>query len=336
VSAEESPHQLRHHARRLGAIPDELHVSAASDVAAIQAAVEACDATLVVVDSIQTIHDADLSAAPGSVGQVRACAARLVQMAKHHDVAVVLVGHVTKEGALAGPRVLEHLVDTVLSIEGDRNHALRLLRASKHRFGPTGELGVLEMTGNGLRGVPDAGGLFLEDRLVGVPGSVVLPTAEGARTLLVEVQALVTPTITPMPRRSSHGIDSNRVALLLAVLGKRTGRPLDAFDVFTSVVGGVRVQEPAADLAVVLALVSAALGVPLPGGMVVMGEVGLAGEVRQVARLEQRLAEAERLGFDHALVPAGSSLPDSGMIVHRIGTVTEALDAVGLVRVASS
>ncbi len=334
VSAEESPQQLRHRAQRMGVLPEQLHVSAAIEAGAIEAAVTASEADLVIVDSIQTVHDAELTSAPGSVGQVRACAARLVQLAKRTDLALLLVGHVTKEeGALAGPRVLEHLVDTVLSFDGDRHGSLRLLRATKHRFGPTGELGVLAMTERGLEQVADASGMFLEDRLAGVPGSVVLPTIEGARPLLVEVQALVAETPAPSPRRSAQGIDGGRLAVLLGVLTNRLGLAFGQRDVFASVVGGVRVQEPAIDLALALALISAATDTPLPPGVVAMGEVGLGGEVRQVTRLDTRLAEAERLGFDHALVPAGSNIESTNLIVHRITSVAESLETLGLAKV---
>ena len=242
-----------------------------------------------------------------------------------------MVGHVTKEGGLAGPRVLEHVVDTVLSFEGDRHHALRLLRAAKHRFGPTNELGVFEMTGDGLIGVPDASTLFLTDRRAGVAGSAITPTLEGQRPLLVEVQALTNKTTSGVPpRRSAQGLDGGRLALLLAVLERRANFALGAHEVFASAVGGVRLTEPGADLAVCLALVSALADRPLPADVVVFGEVGLGGEVRQVAHAPRRLAEAARMGFTRAIVPANSANGVEGITLTRVATINEALLAVGI------
>jgi len=298
----------------------------------ILAAIDAVQPQLVVIDSIQTIADPAVPSAPGSVVQVRGCAHRLVAEAKRRDLPVLMVGHVTKEGGLAGPRVLEHIVDTVLSFEGDRHHSLRLLRATKHRFGPTNELGVFAMEGEGLVGVPDASSLFLTDRRTGVPGSAITPTLEGQRPLLVEVQALtnkVHATGVP-PRRSAQGLDGGRLALLLAVLERRARMMMGEFEVFASAVGGVRLTEPGADLAVCTALVSALTERPLPPEVVVFGEVGLAGEVRQVAHAERRLAEAARMGFTRAIVPANSPSSSSGIALTRVGSVAEALAAAGL------
>ncbi len=337
LSAEESMAQVRDRAERLGPLPGHLQVSAAQSLPAIEAAVDASGARVVIIDSIQTIHDPGLGSAPGTVGQVRECAGRLVQLAKRRSLVLVLVGHVTKDGALAGPRVLEHLVDTVLSIDGDRQHALRLVRAVKHRFGSTHELGVLEMTGVGLQGVADASGLFLADRRPGVPGSVVVPTVEGARSLLVEVQALVVRSPLATPRRSAQGVDSGRLALLLGVLANRAGCPLGDYDVFASVVGGVRLQEPAVDLGLSLALVSALVDVALPSDVVVVGEVGLGGEVRQVAGLDRRLAEAARLGFRRAIVPEHHGLgadQASGITLHPVDDLRTALLVACLVEQA--
>ncbi len=303
VSAEESAAQVRARAARLGSIGPNLWMVAETCLPDIRAAVDQIRPDVVVVDSIQTVWDPEQESSPGSVTQVRGCAQELVTLAKRSDCAVVLVGHVTKDGSLAGPRVLEHLVDTVLTFEGDRHHALRLLRSVKHRFGSTGELGVFEMLETGLAGVSDASGLFLGDRHPGTPGSAVFPALEGHRPLLVEVQALVMPSSLPAPRRSVSGVDSGRLALLLAVL-HRVGVSAAACDVYVSVVGGVRVSEPGADLAVCLALTSAISGQPLPEDLVVIGEVGLGGEVRRVAQTARRLAEAARLGFKAALVPA--------------------------------
>jgi DNA repair protein RadA/Sms len=262
---------------------------------------------------------------------VRECAARLVRLAKQRGTTIVLVGHVTKEGALAGPRVLEHVVDTVLSFEGDRHHALRLLRAVKHRFGSTSELGLFEMVDAGLQEVPDPSALFLGDRHAGAPGSAVVPSMEGHRPLLVEVQGLVAASSLAMPRRSVQGVDGNRVALLLAVLERRCHLSMAGADVYVSAVGGVRVVEPGADLAIALALVSSLADYPLPHDVVACGEVGLAGEVRQVAHTERRLSEAARLGFTRAVVP--TSAPDvAGLELIRVPSLDVALDAVGLMK----
>jgi DNA repair protein RadA/Sms len=331
VSAEESAQQVRLRAERLGAVQPHLWLLPETSLPHILAALDQVQPQLVVVDSIQTISHPDVPSAPGSVVQVRECAHRLVGEAKRRGVPVVLVGHVTKEGGLAGPRVLEHVVDTVLSFEGDRHHSLRLLRAVKHRFGPTNELGVFEMAGDGLRGVPDASRLFLTDRRTGVAGSAVVPTLEGQRPLLVEVQALTNqvPNGVP-PRRSAQGIDSGRLALLLAVLERRARLPMGQQEVFASAVGGVRLTEPGADLPLCLALVSALANHPLPPDLVVFGEVGLAGELRQVAHAPRRLAEAARMGFTRAIVPTNSPAEADGMSVTRVGTVVEALAVVGL------
>ena len=253
-----------------------------------------------------------------------------MQLAKATNVATVLVGHVTKEGDLAGPRVLEHVVDTVLSFEGDRHHALRLLRAPKHRFGATGELGLFEMTERGLVGVPEAAGLFLADRREGVPGSAVALTMAGRRPLVVEVQALVTPTNLPLPRRSAQGIDGGRLGLLLAVLEERAHVAIGKCDVYASAAGGVRVVEPGADLAVALALASAQAGVALPADVVACAEVGLGGELRQVGHVAARLGEAARLGFRRALVAPSAPDPPVGVTALRVPTLAAAVDLLGL------
>ena len=331
VSAEESAQQVRLRAERLQAVQPHLWLVPETSLPHIIAAIDQVQPHLVVVDSIQSIADPDVPSAPGSVVQVRECAHRLVGEAKRRGVPVVLVGHVTKEGGLAGPRVLEHVVDTVLRFEGDRHHSLRLLRAVKHRFGPTNELGVFEMAGHGLQGVPDASRLFLTDRRTGVAGSAVVPTLEGQRPLLVEVQAL-TNTIRDgvPPRRSAQGIDAGRLALLLAVLERRARWRVGNQEVFASAVGGVRLTEPGADLPVCLALVSALANQPLPPDLVVFGEVGLAGELRQVAHAPRRLAEAARMGFRRAVVPANTPDGVEGIALTRVATVSQALAAVGL------
>jgi DNA repair protein RadA/Sms len=278
---------------------------------------------LLVVDSIQTVFDPELDSSPGSVSQVRECAHALVMAAKASGVATVLVGHVTKEGTLAGPRVLEHVVDTVLSFDGDRHHALRMLRASKHRFGPTGELGLFEMREEGLIALEDPTELLLGDRRPDLAGSCVVPVMEGRRTLLVEVQALDVATEAAVPRRWTQGIDNNRLAVLLGVLEKRVGIRFGKNEVYASAIGGVRVNEPAADLGIALALHSAKTGTPVAQNLIACGEVGLGGEVRRVGQMERRLSEAARLGFTKAIVPAATPAVD-GLDLIRVKDIAEA------------
>jgi len=331
VSGEESASQVRARAERLDALEEDLWLATEREVEAVVAHLDAVAPALVVVDSIQTIRAVEGSGPPGSVTQVREAAVRLVAEAKARDVAVVLVGHVTKDGSLAGPRQLEHLVDTVLSFEGDRHHALRLLRPVKHRYGTTAELGLFEMTGSGLAEVDDATGLFLADRRAGVPGSVVLPLLEGRRPLLVEIQALVVPSRAPAPRRSAEGVDAGRLALLLAVLHRRLGVPVLEAEVYALAVGGVQVSQPAADLAVVLAVASAATNVALPADVVAFGEIGLGGEVRGVRDASRRLAEARRAGFRRAVTAASTPTDGVGDIeVVRVPTVAAALAVLDL------
>jgi len=331
VTAEESAQQVRLRAERLGALKDSLWLLPEMSLPHIVRAIDDVQPNLVVVDSIQTVADPELGSTPGSVVQVRGCAHRLVQEAKRRNLPMVLVGHVTKEGGLAGPRVLEHVVDTVLSFEGERHHALRLLRAAKHRFGPTNELGLFEMTEAGLVGVPDASSLFLADRRTGVPGSVVVPTLEGQRPLLVELQALTNPLRGGVqPRRSAQGVDHGRLSMLLAVLERRARVSLAQHEVYASVVGGIKLNEPGADLGLCLALVSAITNTPLPADLVVCGEVGLAGEVRQVGHISRRITEAARLGFTRAIVPGNSPDTQSGIKLQKATTLSEALAAAGL------
>ena len=332
VSGEESRQQVRLRAERLGTLSPDLWLAAETMLPEVLGHVEQVAPDLLVIDSIQTMLDPVLESAPGRVSQVRECAHALVRVAKARGMATILVGHVTKEGALAGPRVLEHIVDTVLAFEGDRTHALRLLRATKHRFGATGELGLFEMGELGLVGVADASALFLQDRHIGVPGSIVATSIEGQRPLLVEVQALVTESSLANPRRAAQGLDQGRMQMLLAVLTRRLHVHFGAADVFASAAGGVRLTEPAADLAVCLALLSAVTDKALPGDLVAIGEVGLAGEIRQVGHLERRLTEAARLGFRRAIVPRNT--PDTGaragIEVVRAGTLSDAVDHLHL------
>ena len=325
VSAEESAQQVRLRAERLAAVRPELWLATETTLGGVLAAIERTSPSLVVVDSIQTIADERTSSSAGSVTQVRECAQALVIDAKRRGVPIVLVGHVTKDGTLAGPRVLEHVVDTVLSFEGERHHALRLLRAVKHRFGSTDELGLFEMTAAGLQGVADPSKLFLADRRAGVAGSVVVAAMEGQRPLLVEVQALTVPIPQGTPaRRNAQGLDGGRLALLLAVLERRAGLRVTTEDVYASTAGGVRLVEPGVDLAVAMAVASATTDRVVGPDVVVMGEIGLGGEVRQVSHARRRLGEAARIGFRRAIVPA-SSPPCDGLEVIRVGTVAEAL-----------
>jgi len=331
VTAEESAQQVKRRSERLGATRDDLWLHAETSLPHILEAIERTEPELVVIDSIQTVSDPSLGSLPGSVGQVRGCAQRLVNEAKERDVSIVLVGHVTKEGGLAGPRVLEHVVDTVLQFEGDRHHALRLLRASKHRFGPTNELGLFEMATAGLIAVPDASSLFLADRRTGVPGSAVVPTIEGQRPIVVEVQALANPSVAGVPpRRSAIGLEGARLSMLMAVLGRRSRVQVADQDVYASTAGGVKLSEPGLDLGVCLAVVSAIRDQPLPADLAVFGEVGLGGELRQVGQAQRRLIEAGRLGFRRVVVPANSPACDVDVEVIRASTLSEAIAATGL------
>ena len=307
VSGEEATAQIAMRARRLGVDGAKMRVANANALGEIMAALEGGDAPdLLVVDSIQTVFSENLDSAPGTVAQVRACGHELVQYAKQTGAAVVLVGHVTKDGQIAGPRVLEHMVDTVLYFEGDRSHQFRILRAVKNRFGAADEIGVFEMAEQGLLETPNPSALFLGDRDEPVAGASIFAGMEGSRPILVEIQALVAPSPLATPRRAVVGWDSGRLAMILAVLDTRLGLSLGQNEVYLNVAGGLRIGEPAADLAVAAALLSSLSDRPLPPATVVFGEVGLAGEVRRVARAEQRLKEAAKLGFRRAIAPAGS------------------------------
>ena len=331
VCAEESAQQVRQRAERLGAKRPNIWLLAEHGLGEIADAIDSTKPSLIIVDSIQMISDPVVTSAPGSVAQVRATAQFLVNLAKRQSIPLVLVGHVTKEGDLAGPRVLEHLVDTVLSFEGDRHHSLRLVRAVKHRFGSTNELSVFEMTGDGLTGVADPSQLLLADRKEQIPGSAVVPTLEGRRPLIVELQALTSVAPPGVPaRRTAQGIDQSRLAMLLAVLARHCGVPTAATDVYASAVGGVRIAEPGIDLALILAIASSIIDRPLPPDLAVFGEVGLGSEVRQVAQPDRRFAEAYRLGFKRVIAPLRSPDPVDGIELIRVGDVGEALQAAGL------
>jgi len=303
ITGEESIQQVRLRGERVKALHANLQLVAACELEPILATIEQSKSIVVIVDSIQTMVSNRLTSAPGTVSQVRDCAAALIRSCKQRGHALILVGHVTKDGALAGPRVLEHMVDAVLYFEGDRGHAHRILRAVKNRFGPAGEIGVFEMSDAGLMGIRDASRLFLAERSPDISGSVVLACMEGTRPLLVEVQALVAPTVYATPKRSSVGLDVNRIAMLTAVLERRIGIPLSGHDVYVNVAGGAKINEPAADLAVLLAILSAYQDRALPQTMAVFGEVGLTGEIRPVGSAENRVRESSSLGFSQVLMP---------------------------------
>ena len=326
VTGEESAGQVRLRAERTGALHEELFLAAESDLAAVLGHLDAVRPGLLVVDSVQAMSCAGAEGSPGGVAQVRAVATAVIAVAKERGLPVVLVGHVTKDGAVAGPRTLEHLVDVVLQFEGDRHSTLRMVRGIKNRFGPADEIGCFELSDAGISGLPDPSGLFLSRRDGAVPGTVVTVVVEGKRPLLVEVQALVAESALANPRRAVSGLDSSRVAMILAVTERRAGVRLSGSDVYTATVGGMRVTEPAADLAVALAVASAAGDLLLPPQAVALGEVGLAGEVRQVTGLRRRLAEAARLGFRHALVPPESAAtPVAGIRLHEVADLSAAL-----------
>lgn len=325
VTAEESPAQVRLRAERIGALRPELFLAAETDLAAVLGHIDEVRPRLLIVDSVQTIASRDVDGAPGNVTQVRAVAAALSRIAKERGIATVLVGHVTKDGSIAGPRVLEHLVDVVLQFEGDRNTTLRMLRGIKNRYGPSDEVGCFALADGGISGLLDPSGLFLSRQEEPVPGTCVTVTVEGKRPLVAEVQALVAQTDLGQPRRSSSGLDSGRVAMVLAVLDRRANVVLRERDVYTATVGGVRLTEPACDLALALAVASAQQDYALPGGLVALGEVGLAGEIRPVAGVDRRLAEAARLGFTRALVPAGADVGNTSLDVLEVADIRAAL-----------
>src|SRR5438270_4468908 len=334
VSGEESAAQVKLRARRFGIAGDNIFVLAETDLGSVIEAIRRTRPIFAVIDSIQTMSSDAIASAAGGVSQLRECTARLLEVAKGDDVPIFLVGHVTKEGAVAGPRVLEHIVDAVLYLEGERFHAFRILRATKNRFGSTDEVGVFEMGESGLREVANPSEVFLEERAdkKGIAGSVIVPTVEGTRPLLVEVQALVTPTSFGLPRRTVNGTDPQRLAVLLAVLSKRAGIALGQHDVYVNLVGGLRVREPAADLGVAVALASALRDKAADPRTVFVGELGLGGELRRVQRIAARLKEAERLGFERAVVPSASisDLNGTGLEVKGVATLREALENAGV------
>jgi DNA repair protein RadA/Sms len=330
VNGEESVEQVALRASRLGMVNAPVELLAEVQLEAIVGAIRTLRPEVVVIDSIQTVYTEALESAPGSVAQVRECAAQLTRLAKQGAITVILVGHVTKEGAIAGPRVLEHIVDTVLYFEGDTHSSFRLVRAIKNRFGAANELGVFAMTERGLKGVANPSALFLSQHGQPVPGSCILATVEGSRPMLVEVQALVDPTQGGLARRLAVGLDAQRLALLLAVLHRHGGVETGNLDVYVNAVGGMRIGEPAADLAVLLAVHSSLKNKPIESKSVVFGEVGLAGEIRPVQRGQERLREAAKLGFRRALIPAPNRprLAIEGIEILTASRIGEALQLI--------
>jgi DNA repair protein RadA/Sms len=329
VSGEESVQQLKLRAQRLGVDGDRLMVLAENDLDGIIEHLEKARPMMAVIDSIQTVFLGGITSAPGSVSQVRECAGRLMLLAKSSHIPIFLVGHVNKEGAIAGPRVLEHIVDTVLYLEGERHHSFRILRSQKNRFGSTDEIGVFEMRDSGMHEVSDPSRAFLQDRSLSEVGNVVNVALEGSRPLLVELQSLTTPSRFGAPRRSVNGIDLNRLHMLVAVLERRARLDLGQDDVFVNAAGGVRLGEPASDLAVALAIASNKKNRPAGADLVAIGELGLSGEVRRVSQLERRVLEAHRLGFKRAIIPASTELRDpelKAMTIHRVETISAAID----------
>jgi DNA repair protein RadA len=326
ASGEESPQQIRMRAHRLDAMDPGILLFAENDLDAICDAIRSATPQLAIVDSIQTVTDAGFEGSAGSVTQVRESAARLMRLAKEIGVPIFLVGHVTKEGAIAGPRVLEHIVDTVLYLEGDRRQELRVLRAMKNRFGSAEEIGVFAMGEAGLEEVPDPSSALLSQATTSSPGTAIVVALEGTRPLLIEIQSLVNVRgDNTIVRRIANGVDINRLHMLIAVIEKRAGLKLGSSDVFVNVAGGMRITEPAADLGLALSIISNDLNRPLPDGLVVIGELGLAGEVRRVGQLERRLSEAARHGFTRALIPAGvKAVRPSGLEVIEVRTLAEA------------
>lgn len=328
VTGEESAAQVRLRAGRIGALIEPLYLAADTDLADILAHLEALQPGVLVLDSVQSVSCADTDGAAGGVTQVREVATTLIRAAKERRIATVLVGHVTKDGSVAGPRVLEHLVDVVLHFEGERHSRLRMLRATKNRFGSADEVGCFDLREDGIVGLPDPSGLFLSRHATPVAGTCVTVTIEGKRPLVAEVQALVARSSLSSPRRSSTGLEASRVAMILAVLERRARVPLASCDVYTATVGGMRITEPASDLALALAARSAAADQALPSDLIAIGEVGLAGEIRRVGGTSRRLAEAARLGFTRALVPPDPGTVPDGMAATEVANLPAALDAV--------
>ncbi|WP_456430766.1 DNA repair protein RadA [Thermosulfuriphilus sp.] len=326
ASAEESEEQIRLRAERIGALRQRIFILAETDLQSIMAACEELSPGLLVIDSIQTIRTEEISSAPGSVAQVRECTARILEFIKSRQTALFIIGHVTKEGAIAGPRVLEHLVDTVLYFEGQGRNPYRILRAVKNRFGSTQEIGVFEMRDQGLIPVANPSWIFVAERPEGISGSVVTVSLEGTRPFLIEIQALVGLSPLATPRRTAIGLDPYRISLLVAILERRAGLKLYDRDIFVNVVGGLKLNEPAVDLAAALAMASSLFDRPLPPDLITFGEIGLAGEIRRVDRVKERLREARGLGFQKALIPRGTGEKIPEMEIIEVSSLKEALD----------
>jgi DNA repair protein RadA/Sms len=331
ISGEESLKQLRMRAERLGSLPENLFILAETSLEKIIQEIRNIKPEIIIIDSVQTVYTSELESAPGSVSQIRETCAKLINLSKETDTSAFLIGHVTKEGAIAGPRVLEHMVDTVLYFEGDRGHSYRILRAVKNRFGSTDEIGVFEMSQSGLSEVKNPSELFISERPDNSSGSVVVPSIEGTRPILVEIQALVTPTSLSLPRRTAIGLDSNRVSILIAVIEKKLGITMYNQDVFLNVAGGVRLREPGIDLGVITAIVSSKLDQPVPSDTVICGEVGLTGEVRNISQTSLRIKEAERLGFTKCILPKNSlknTQKGHNIIIKGVETISEAMESI--------
>ena len=328
ITGEESAAQVRLRAERIGALVSNLYLASETDLGAALSHIETVQPQLVIVDSVQTIGSQEVEGQPGGVTQVREVAASLIRTAKAHGIATILVGHVTKDGSIAGPRVLEHLVDVVLQVEGDRHTRLRLVRAAKNRYGAADEVGCFELSDDGIIGISDPSGLFVSRQSEPVSGNCLTVTVEGTRPILAEVQALVAATNVPTPRRATSGLDNARTAMILAVLERRAGVSLLNRDVHTATVGGMRITEPAVDLALALAVASAAKDFTIPPSLIAIGEVGLAGEVRRVSGIRRRLSEAARLGVTTAIVPKESGPYPDGLRVHEVDTLRAALAVV--------
>jgi len=331
ISGEESLKQLRMRAERLGNLPENLFILAETSLEKIIQEIRNIKPQIIIIDSVQTVYTSELESAPGSVSQIRETCAKLINLSKETDTSTFLIGHVTKEGAIAGPRVLEHMVDTVLYFEGDRGHSYRILRAVKNRFGSTDEIGVFEMGQSGLSEVKNPSELFISERPYNSSGSVIVPSIEGTRPILVEIQALVTPTSLSMPRRTAIGLDSNRASILIAVIEKKLGITMYNQDVFLNVAGGVRLSEPGIDMGVITAIVSSKLDQPVPSDTVICGEVGLTGEVRSISQTALRINEAERLGFTKCILPKNSiknTQKDHNIKIQGVETISEAMESI--------
>jgi len=331
ISGEESLKQLRMRAERLGNLPGNLFILAETSLEKIIQEIKNIKPQIIIIDSVQTVYTSELESAPGSVSQIRETCAKLINLSKETDTSTFLIGHVTKEGAIAGPRVLEHMVDTVLYFEGDRGHSYRILRAVKNRFGSTDEIGVFEMGQSGLSEVKNPSELFISERPYNSSGSVIVPSIEGTRPILVEIQALVTPTSLSMPRRTAIGLDSNRASILIAIIEKKLGITMYNQDVFLNVAGGVRLNEPGIDMGVITAIVSSKLDQPVPSDTVICGEVGLTGEVRSISQTALRINEAERLGFTKCILPKNSiknTQKGHNIKIQGVETISEAMESI--------